>query len=579
MKRIRIFSDIYRQQPQLHMQIVRKIWPAVPNSFQYVTDDSYTHAILLNLVQPNLRVPKANVICLACEPRQFLQITNQYITYAIANVGQVFIGDASGLPLPFVEHYSFMWYFIRLPRPLPQPVNSRPMSIVVSEKRNAPGHRYRHALVAAILKTQLPIDIYGRGAHEYKDPELHRIKGEFYDNEPYTYYKFSVVIENFESKAYVSEKFTSAIAQNCTPVYLGATQVETWFGTHCRHALSGNIDADTVLLASICAEPEKHRLNLDFARNQLDHGAAALPTMIDVWGCTSAQRCMQKSVAAYVRGGWGNQLFMIGNLLAYAYQHNCKAVLPESFAWQNSPFSAVLQCPSLCANVSETEHRLHLSNYASSKIGESQFAYVDPLPAPTAEKTNLEGYFQSQRYLTPIESLLRAAQTPQNVVAMWQDFLSTWQEILHADTQIVSVHVRRGDYLTGQNPLIFTALERDDYYAKAMQQFATRNTVFIVFSNDPDYCETLWKDSPRIIVFRRGKQFADSAQDIDEFFLMCNQCTGGNIIANSTFSWWAAYLGWLSSGKQRKVVMPRAWFQPQRGPPSHSLDINDWIKV
>ena len=115
----------------------------------YITDeDEYTHAIIINTIMPELKIPKENVIGLAFEPIQFLGLTQEFINYAIKHIGKYFIGDKFDLPNPFIEHFGYMWHS----RP-PAEIIVKPnlMSIVVSKKKSAPGHIYRHKLVEKII--------------------------------------------------------------------------------------------------------------------------------------------------------------------------------------------------------------------------------------------------------------------------------------------------------------------------------------------------------------------------------------------------------------------------------------------
>lgn len=127
-------------------------------------DDDYTHAIIMNTVMPDLKIPKENVIGLAFEPIQFLGINESFIEYAQKHIGKYLIGDKLDLPEPFVEHFGYMWHS----RP-PKEITYKPkvMSIALSTKQSAPGHQYRHALVDSIIQAKLPIDIYGYGSSMY----------------------------------------------------------------------------------------------------------------------------------------------------------------------------------------------------------------------------------------------------------------------------------------------------------------------------------------------------------------------------------------------------------------------------
>lgn len=215
------------------------------NKKVYITDeDDYTHAIIINTIMPELKIPKKNVIGLAFEPIQFLGLNQSFINYARKHIGKYYIGDKLDLPEPFIEHFGYMWHS----RP-PSEITVKPylMSIVVSKKKSAPGHIYRHKLIEKIIELGLPIDIYGYGSDMYS--YNNRIKGSFNDAEPYEKYQFTICIENFVSNHYFSEKIITPVLYNCRPIYLGCKNINSYLNNVIN--LSGDIDKDVLLINKI----------------------------------------------------------------------------------------------------------------------------------------------------------------------------------------------------------------------------------------------------------------------------------------------------------------------------------------
>lgn len=133
------------------------------------------------------------------------------------------------------------------------------------------------------------------------------------------------------------------------------------------------------------------------------------------------------------------------------------------------------------------------------------------------------------------------------------------------ETNAVSIHVRRGDYLSFGNWSEMCPL---DYYKRAFALVSERveNPYFFVFSDDKDYVKQYFDmENCTVVDFNSGK---DSWQDM---CLMSN-CKS-NIIANSTFSWWGA---WLNGNLEKVVVAPKCWF-----PGSQEDDIvpDGWIRL
>jgi len=219
----------------------------------YITnDEDYTHAIIINTAMPELTIPKENVIGLAFEPIYFLNLTTEFVNYAQKHIGKYFIGDKFDLPEPFIEGFAYLWHVT----PPPSVIKDKPklMSIVVSNKRQAPGHIYRHQLIEQIIKQNLPIDIYGYGSEQYS--HNNHIKGKFDDTEPYKDYSFSICIENFQTNHYFSEKIISPILMNSNPIYLGCRNIDNYFDNVIK--LSGNVEQDIFLLKKILNNPNKY---------------------------------------------------------------------------------------------------------------------------------------------------------------------------------------------------------------------------------------------------------------------------------------------------------------------------------
>lgn len=121
----------------------------------------------------------------------------------------------------------------------------------------------------------------------------------------------------------------------------------------------------------------------------------------------------------------------------------------------------------------------------------------------------------------------------------------------------VSIHVRRGDYVGNY----FYVQLTEDYYKQAMAVFP--NKVFIVFSDDIEWCKK--QDTFKDCIFSEGHS---ELEDMNKM-ASCEH----NIIANSSFSWWAA---WLNPNPNKKVLAPKNWFT------NSEMKMNlptSWIKI
>jgi hypothetical protein len=245
---VKIFSDFCTS--ETCQEIFHRVWPS-DETIQWTTEESFTHALLLNHAMPTLTLPPSNVIGLALEPPEFLRWTTSQTSYVKSTVSKYLIGSTDDTS-PFVAHHGFLWHI-----PYVLTVKTELMSIMVSDKAYAPGHKYRHELVRAILQTDLPVDIYGRGCPSGSDS---RLKGNFTESEPYDAYRFHIAIENFQIPAYFSEKVSNPLQRQCTPIYWGATILP--FEDFVIR-LSGTLEQDMNLVQSICENPEKYAKVID----------------------------------------------------------------------------------------------------------------------------------------------------------------------------------------------------------------------------------------------------------------------------------------------------------------------------
>jgi hypothetical protein len=265
--RVRIFSDWCDSTGLMERAIAIFGPPAA--GWTYVDDDTYTHAILMNAPMPDLLVPPERVVGLAQEPfigvyaqrHPFLRVTPQFIEYAKTHIGKYRIGAAFPTE-PFCEAFGYLFHDspppldyipaqIRVDRPL--------FSMMVSHKQFAPGHKYRHILAQRLLQIPgFPVHIYGNGCGLLSSKRTlftdDRIKGGF-DSQDVMYreYPFHICIENFQLQHYISEKIINPLLYGTTPVYLGATQIEDYYGPTIK--LTGKLDDDVKILYDIIANP------------------------------------------------------------------------------------------------------------------------------------------------------------------------------------------------------------------------------------------------------------------------------------------------------------------------------------
>ncbi len=162
----------------------------------------------------------------------------------------------------------------------------------------------------------------------------------------------------------------------------------------------------------------------------------------------------------------------------------------------------------------------------------------------------LTGSFQSEGYFSDIEDIIRKDFTLRsNLVASSEH----WADKIRYSTNTVSLHVRRGDYVSVPANLRIYKTLTAQYYKDAvsyLKKLLGEVNIF-VFTNDTVWArENLSFDVPTLFV-----EGNDEDNGYIDMYLM-SLCQH-NIIANSTFSWWGA---WLNANPEKKVITPRKWF-------------------
>lgn len=168
------------------------------------------------------------------------------------------------------------------------------------------------------------------------------------------------------------------------------------------------------------------------------------------------------------------------------------------------------------------------------------------------EEGYLAGYWQSERYFADGElqkDLRREFRLDPARVGAGQTSLDLLEEIEKTDS--VSIHIRRGDYLLPQNEKLFGGICTEEYYRNAIGYMLERypRAVFYIFSNDPEWTAQHFAGDRFVTVSAAGQE-ADAAD-----MLLMSACSH-HIIANSSYSWWAA---WLNGREDKTVVAPSRW--------------------
>lgn len=225
------------------------------------------------------------------------------------------------------------------------------------------------------------------------------------------------------------------------------------------------------------------------------------------------------------KGRLGNQMFQYAFVYSLARHMGTEVLIPD-----NTDLSEVFQiCPD----------RL---GYVNARTWDERHFHFDASIYNLDKSYNYDfcGFFQSEKYFKNYEKEIR------NQFDFLPSIKQNCFELLDAMQNSIGLHIRRGDYLESPAHHVNLTL---DYYREALSYFEKDQKV-VVFSDDVQWCKE---------------------QDIfnESRFLICHSSTGPNhlylmsncsdfIIANSSFSWWGAYLA-----NRGKVIAPLEWFGPE----------------
>lgn len=244
----------------------------------------------------------------------------------------------------------------------------------------------------------------------------------------------------------------------------------------------------------------------------------------------------QPFVVGKLMGQLGNQFFIIAATSCLAWDNGAEPYFPSLLTEQdfNIPLNHRMIFYNL--NAAEPEQEIDYTYF------ESKFTYS---PIPYQPNMSIFGWFQSDKYFRHRKQEIIELFAPDEEIKcyLYEKYCSI---ILNPKT--VSIHYRSYDKEDPQH-IVYSKCDRD-YYQRAISQFS-EDSIFVVFSNDIQWCKDNFSEIPRKFIFIEGE-----AHYHDIYLMsMCRH----NIICNSSFSWWGSY---LNTNPEKKVIAPKSWFSP-----------------
>ena len=276
-------------------------------------------------------------------------------------------------------------------------------------------------------------------------------------------------------------------------------------------------------------------------------------------------------------GGLGNQLFQIYTTIAYSMKcqkpfkflrikqlgngangSTIRYTYWDTFLSALNPF---------LVNIGEIPKLVY--------IMEPNFTYNElPIKIERGMGTLLVGYFQSPKYFQNYSELIyRLLKIEQKKTEVKNKIRIDFE-----NTNTISIHFRFGDYK--KYPDVYPLLDENYYIkalAKSLDEIRTQSNPQVLYfceeesiEEAEDIIKNLKSNFPNLRFFRAGI----GMEDWEQMLLM--SCCLCNIIANSTFSWWGAY---LNTNPNKVVCYPDQWFTPEANKDTSDLFLENWIKI
>jgi cupin superfamily acireductone dioxygenase involved in methionine salvage len=247
----------------------------------------------------------------------------------------------------------------------------------------------------------------------------------------------------------------------------------------------------------------------------------------------------------------GNQMFQYAALRTISKKFNYQYCLPPIEKFQSDKRHLNLID---CFKLNNEEHE-DIDLY---KIKLNTLGFDEEIFNKCPDNIDIDGYFQDIKYFENNSEDIKKSFTFKEKYSISGNnyFYSTFK-----NEDVISLHIRRGDYLNfSHHPT-----QSIEYYIKALKYFNTSLKV-LIFTDDVEWARN--QD-----IFKSKRFFFSTNNDTGVDMYMQTLCSH-HIIANSTFSWWGA---WLANSKI--VIKPKTWFGPPLENYNNFLNVNGWINI
>jgi hypothetical protein len=287
-------------------------------------------------------------------------------------------------------------------------------------------------------------------------------------------------------------------------------------------------------------------------------------------------------IVVRLMGGLGNQLFQYAAARRLAHARRAELRLDLSWYAEPSPVPRRYELSPFRIQekfIDNDELRdftggrwramLPYFRRADRRIWRERGFGFDPAVMQAPADAYLVGYWQSEKYFLDIAGLIRDEFSLQAPFSAQNDEIASRMR----STDSVGVHFRRGDYVTHPTSAAVHGARPLEYYQRALDAIGSRvaNPHFFVFSDDVAWVRENWRVAAPV------EYVEHNGPDRGWLDLTLMSCCRSQIIANSSFSWWAA---WLNRHPDKIVVAPRRWFDdPRWDAQTGDLLPTAWLRV
>ncbi len=251
-------------------------------------------------------------------------------------------------------------------------------------------------------------------------------------------------------------------------------------------------------------------------------------------------------------GGLGNQLFQYST--AYAFTKRRKDILFIDISWFKQNFKGLTKREFLLDKFYvdyKIANKIQIKETKKNILKDPQNFHFNKIDYEKKENIYLDGYWQSFKYFDVFKDDIKKMFIYKD---KFPDKLNQLLNIIKKQNSL-GIHIRRGDYFNNYNAYIRHGVLKIEYYQKALEYIRNLNInidSIYIFSDDIEWCKKEF-----LFDFKKI-EFINTGIDLIDFVLLIN-CKH-KIIANSSFSWWCAYLG----DENGIVIAPGNWLRNEK---------------